>query len=496
MYKTSINKWRESGIVRITLATMAIIFVSMTILVANSKADTQQVVTEESQFSWSSTANAVYNDTTASGGKAMKLTKNATGTLTSTVPQVSKIKVTAKGDQCDAAPIMQIKLDDAVVATQAVSATTWTEYAFPVNVPAGSHKFQVSFTNEFTSYWLWNTLCVRALHFDKMTLETNPVVTPTPTPTPTPSPTPTSTPTPSPSPSPTPSPTPTPTPSPVTIPVGSEYVALGDSYGSGWGADRTPANLTIDNTVYEGTENTCGRSNKAAQRLIAADLQLTLKNVSCGGANTDNLLTTGQANEPAQLTNLTTNTKLITMTIGGNDTALMWMLFYCVQSGDCYRGTGNWIVDSYIAQTDAKIAALEPKMETVLRTAVQKSPNAKIRPTGYPNIIAAPGEPRGTCSAWLSANEQIYFAQATAQTNDAIKRAANAIALETGKDIKFVDPLATTSPFMTRDNGQMLDGCSTSLKRYMNGTNDGYTGGWHPNILGQKMYADLFKSSF
>lgn len=472
----SVNRLKQST--RIIIAVITMFVIAAMAFVTKTQADTQQIVIEESAFAWMSTSGrSVVNDTTASGGNAVKLTKNNTGTLTSDTDKLTNIKITAKGDQCNAAPIMQVKLNGTVVATHTVSATNWTEYSVPVNAAAGQQQIQISFTNEYTSWWFFTAVCVRALQIDKVTLTKENAPAPTPTPSQTP--------------------TPTPSPSPAPLPEGSEYVAMGDSYSSGWGADRTPANLTINKSVYDKYGYNCGRSDKAAQVLIMNALKLSLKNVACGGANTNHIVSESYQGEPPQANNLTTNTKLVTMTIGGNDTALMYMLSVCVQSGNCWKGA-NWMADSYINQFNTKVAALGPKMEKVLRTVAQKAPHAKIRPAGYPYIIAAPGEPTGTCSSWLTWQEQEFFADATIRTNNVIKNAAEKIALETGSDIKYVDPLAPGSPFLERDDGQMLDGCSTSLKRYMNGTNDGSLqyGGWHPNIDGQRRYADLYKASF
>ncbi len=469
MRQLSIKRLSDSGSIRLILAVL--VFVVFGVMAAYSaKADVQPV--EESSFSW--TGGKVVSDTAASGGQAMKLTSNDTGTYTATTDPITMVTVRARGDNCDGAPTMQITLNGQVVAKQTLTSTSWTDYAFPVSATAGSNSLQIGFTSSHTAYWLWNVACVRALYVDKATLTTEPVVSPTPSPTTTP--------------------TPSSSPAPIDgLPAGAEYVAMGDSYGSGWGADRTPSNLTIDKSVYGNTSTTCGRSSYGAPVVVAADLSLSLKYVACGGANTDNLLSSGQFKEPAQLDNLSANTKLATITIGGNDSGLIWMLQVCVQNMNCVRA--DWGANWFIVQADAKIAALPAKIEKVLRAALQKAPNAKIREMGYPYIISPKGEATGNCG-WLgSGAEAAYFQSATEATNNAIKSAVEKVAADTGRDVKYVDPLAADSPFMQRDNGQMLTGCSTSTKRYMNGPKDGSDGIWHPNIYGQQMYAQLIEAS-
>ncbi len=268
---------------------------------------------------------------------------------------------------------------------------------------------------------------------------------------------------------------------------GSQYVAMGDSYSAGGGADRTPDQPKIDVSAYD-TSTKCWRSKNAAQYLVAKNLGLELVDASCGGAVTDNLLNIEQEGIPPQLSNVTSETKLVTMTIGGNDTALLYAL-NCIQTSDC---ADNALMTTLM---NLRILGLPAKLEAVYAAITSKAPHAKIRHAGYPLIISPPGEPAGTCSAWLTGREAETFHTLLTATNDKIKETVARFAEAHGTDIAYVDPLANGSPFMARDEGQLLDGCSASAKRYMNGPLDGAEGGWHPNIHGQRMYADLYEAS-
>ncbi len=267
----------------------------------------------------------------------------------------------------------------------------------------------------------------------------------------------------------------------------SVYIALGDSYSAGGGADRTPVNLAIDASAYD-TSTKCWRSRNAAQYLVAKDLNLKLTDASCGGAVTDSLLKPQQEGVAAQLDSITSDTKLVTMTIGGNDTALLYAL-NCMATSDC---ANNALMTTLI---NLRILGLPANLSAIYKQIHAKAPSATIRHAGYPHIVAAPGEPTGTCKAWLTADEQKSFHDLLVGTNNKIKDTIQQFAKDSGADAAYVDPLADSSPFMQRDGTQMLDGCSTSTKRYMNGPNDGAEGGWHPNIYGQQMYADIYESS-
>lgn len=271
------------------------------------------------------------------------------------------------------------------------------------------------------------------------------------------------------------------------IPAKSVYVAMGDSYSAGGGADRTPENLAIDITAYD-TSTKCYRSKKSAQYIVANDFDYKLTDASCGGAVTDNLLTVDQLEQPPQLTKLTADTKLVTMTIGGNDTALLYALS-CIQTSDCEN---NVLMTTLI---NLRIQNLSTNLTSIYKQIKEKAPDAKIRHAGYPHIISPPGTATGTCSAWLTAKEQQVLSDLLVATNNKIKQAIGEFAASHKSDAKYVDPLASDSPFMQRDQGKTLDGCSTSEKRYMNGPNDGAEGIWHPNIYGQQHYAELYEKS-
>lgn len=92
------------------------------------------------------------------------------------------------------------------------------------------------------------------------------------------------------------------------LPARAHYVAMGSSFAAGAGIDPQ----------IETPDKRCGRSEKSYARLLARSLDLSLTDVSCSGAKTQHLL--APWNEiPAQIDALTAQTRLVTITIGGND---------------------------------------------------------------------------------------------------------------------------------------------------------------------------------
>src|SRR5947209_18573953 len=92
----------------------------------------------------------------------------------------------------------------------------------------------------------------------------------------------------------------------------ARYVAMGSSFAAGPGIGK-PADETPDG---------CRRSADNYAHQLARRRGLALTDVSCGGATTASIL--GPWNgHPAQIEAVTPETRLVTVTIGGNDVGLI-----------------------------------------------------------------------------------------------------------------------------------------------------------------------------
>jgi hypothetical protein len=107
----------------------------------------------------------IYNDTSASGGKAISFWSNDTVSKTVTTVAGTQLVVRAYGDQCSGAPNVVLAMDGATVFTAAASAGSWTNYSAAKNVSAGSHTFSLTYNNDFRS-----TSCDRNLRVDSVTV--------------------------------------------------------------------------------------------------------------------------------------------------------------------------------------------------------------------------------------------------------------------------------------------------------------------------------------
>lgn len=274
----------------------------------------------------------------------------------------------------------------------------------------------------------------------------------------------------------------------VAPPSGSTYVALGDSFSSGAGSGIVPGVPVENQAVYDPLTNTttnqCLRSSKSYPVKLSTQYSLVLKNVSCAGATTSSLLITGQFGEPAQIGSVTSDTKLVTLTIGGNDIGFVDVVS-CIVTSECSASSAA------ITTSNTQLAALPAKLDTVLNEIKSRAPAAHIAIAGYPQIVPHYGQPALGCRPWLSWNEQRVANDMENTLNATIAAAA------TRAGATYVDPAAAGSPFLKRDLvGLTTDACSLSAGRQINGIRvDFNAGSFHPNAYGQQSYQTLFSAA-
>jgi hypothetical protein len=107
----------------------------------------------------------IFSDSTASAGRGMSILSN--GEISQTVSGAfSKLVVRAKGDQCDGAPTMVVKVDGATVMTKSVNNAAWVDYSLDAVYGAGTHTVKISFTNDHNPGY-----CDRNLRVDMVTVQ-------------------------------------------------------------------------------------------------------------------------------------------------------------------------------------------------------------------------------------------------------------------------------------------------------------------------------------
>ncbi|WP_405896210.1 SGNH/GDSL hydrolase family protein [Streptomyces sp. NBC_00727] len=161
----------------------------------------------------------------------------------------------------------------------------------------------------------------------------------------------------------------------------STYVALGDSYTSG---PLIPAQVDAN----------CARSDHNYPSITASERRATsFTDVSCGGATTAEMWLAQGTNGP-QLDAVKSDTRLVTLQIGGNDVGFGSIIGTCagLSAKDL---AGNPCQQHYRAagydQLTLKILQTAPKVARVLREVHNRAPHARVVVVGYPDLLPDDG---------------------------------------------------------------------------------------------------------
>ena len=166
------------------------------------------------------------------------------------------------------------------------------------------------------------------------------------------------------------------------------YTAMGDSYSSGEG--NPPYDVGTD------ASGGCHRSNAAFGRQFAvaqAGIGTTgIQHIACSGAKIANLTTTGQNGEQPQIAQMTPNSQLVTVTIGGNDAGFAGVLTTCLLLGLTTGCESTYNSNNSSNNLYTIIDRLRPQLAAAYKAMKAAAPNAKIVAVTYP-IMFQPGGP-------------------------------------------------------------------------------------------------------
>lgn len=240
----------------------------------------------------------------------------------------------------------------------------------------------------------------------------------------------------------------------VTLRHGARYVAMGSSYAAGY--HITPLEPGID---------PCGRSLVDYPHLVAKKLHLKLSDVSCGGAVTANALNTPQGTAPPQIDAVTAKTRLVTMTIGGNDVDYIGTASACGSDPTCASTADP-------TTTNTEFAALPHSLTKLIKAIRKKAPKVTIVLVTYPRLV--PAKP---CTAL---NYTASATQLVGSIGSRLEKVFVAVAKKT--HILIADPYK-----LAAGHGP----CASGSKRWVVGLHP--TNGWpyHPTAAGHREMARL-----
>jgi lysophospholipase L1-like esterase len=175
------------------------------------------------------------------------------------------------------------------------------------------------------------------------------------------------------------------------------YVALGDSYTAGPG---------IPDQVGEPAG--CERSSRNYPAFVARQLHLAkgdFRDVSCSGAEIGDLSapqSTDDGVNPAQLSALSSRTRLVTLGIGGNDIGFGSLVTTCVEAGarrmlaDDTSGADAPCRERYVSgsgdEVEDRIRTAGERLSGALEEIARRAPEARVYVVGYPAILPSDGD--------------------------------------------------------------------------------------------------------
>ncbi|MFG2346923.1 SGNH/GDSL hydrolase family protein [Streptomyces phaeochromogenes] len=260
------------------------------------------------------------------------------------------------------------------------------------------------------------------------------------------------------------------------------YVALGDSYTSGPKIPR-----------QAGTPAGCDRSDHNYPAVVARQLGVTaadFRDVSCSGATITDLTAsqkTSNGTNPAQLSSLSTRTRLVTLGIGGNDIGFGSTVTTCVTMGAMYRAIGSdrlfsddapckkQYSDGGTDEVAQKIQTAGRKLSAALAEIERRAPKARVYVVGYPAILPAEGKGCGR-ELPLAPGDATYLHDKGKQLNTMLRGQSEAAGAT------YVD---TYSPSVGHD------ACSAEKTRWIEPLQPSSpAAAVHPNAHGEKGMAD------
>jgi hypothetical protein len=136
----------------------------------------------------------------------------------------------------------------------------------------------------------------------------------------------------------------------------------------------------------------CGQSAANYPHLAAAALKLSLTDVSCGGAKTENFTKSQFPGLEPQFNALTPSTEVVTVGMGGNDGNLFGTLVQgCTALDFGQPNVGAPCQEHFEDFVTATREAFQPIQEAALAEIHLLAPNAKVFLVGYPDITPSNG---------------------------------------------------------------------------------------------------------
>ncbi|MFB4307629.1 SGNH/GDSL hydrolase family protein [Actinomadura sp. GTD37] len=266
-------------------------------------------------------------------------------------------------------------------------------------------------------------------------------------------------------------------PTPLEAATRGSYVALGDSYSAGVGAEATPAD---HNPLAR-----CHRTSKAYYHEVARAFQFA-KGTSfwaCSGATTGDVLD-GRGGEPPQLGRIGRDTSLVTISIGGNDVGFSKVLAGCVVRLPWSKGcTGQG------AEIAGKMAELRQSLPALLTKITTRAPYARVVVMGYPKAFS---EVSGVDGDNITVSDQRWLNARAYDLGQLVRQSvaeadARKAATRGRGSVEFVDAYSAFAGHEVGSPNAYMNGLALNLAAL-----EAEPRSYHPTVAGQHALAQLF----
>ncbi len=226
------------------------------------------------------------------------------------------------------------------------------------------------------------------------------------------------------------------------------YVALGDSYSSGTG-------------TRQYTDAGCQRSVYAYPSLIDQQRPDTdLVFAACSGATTSSVLS-------GQVSSLTSDTDIVTISVGGNDAGFSSVITQCALPWP-------WSCTTDLNNAQAFIRTTLPgRLDAVYAEIARRAPSATVVVVGYPRLFMGVDCNGGT---FFSSDELTRMNQIADQLRDVTRARA------TAAGFAFADAIPAFTGHAVCSSSEWLNGLSNPIGESYHPNRTGHSSGYLPLV--------------
>lgn len=245
------------------------------------------------------------------------------------------------------------------------------------------------------------------------------------------------------------------------------YVALGSSYAAGVGLGPRQSESPV----------LCGRSINGYPQQLARKRGLPIVDMTCAGAVTRNVLHGGQYFQGPQLRVISDATRLVTLTVGGNDIGYVGDLSMLAarSTSTLYGRLVRLFWAGPKTPAERHYRELYGDLVQTLRAIHARGPHAAVVVVTYPTLLP----PTGTCSALGISKSDAQTMRGVGEELAAVSRSAAATAGAIVIDMQTL--------------GLQHNACSPVP--WTAGRTDAALAPFHPTLLGAKATADAISAA-